>query len=869
MPPEASAFPNYTQIAPVVPHAAWRVLRRLSVPLLVAIAVLLVADPKDGLKLWWGLLIPLLPLLWLVAPGIWRNVCPLATANQIPRTAGFSRAAKPPRWFRRVAPMLGMGTFVLAVASRPVLFNASGPATAALIVAALLGAFAGGVLLKGKSGWCSSICPMLPVQRMYGQAPFVLERNDHCRPCVGCTANCYDFNPRAAYLADLHEADPHDTSTRKIFVGAFPALVVAYFTLAPPSAVGVLTHYGQVALAIGAGIGSFFVLEAVLRVSAARLAAVYAAAAITLFYWYGSKVVATTLLGSPAGWLVWPLRTVVAGLAIAWLLRAWRQEQRFAAASAPAPSADAVSVTLSAAAQAAAAPAGGVEVTFEHDGARIVASPAASLLEVAEGGEQAIEAGCRMGVCGADPVAILAGAEHLSAQTADERATLERLGLDPSRNRLACCARVSGPVTISLRPDREAVAAGTAMAFAFDPAVRRVVVLGNGVAGVTAADHVRRRHPDCEISVVASEAHPLYNRMGISRLIYGRSAMMGLHLLPDAWYEDNRITCWLNTTATAIDRDAREVRLGSGERLPYDRLILATGSKAFVPSLPGWGTPGTFVLRAADDALRIRSFVQRTGARRAAVAGGGLLGLEAAYALHKLGLKVTVLERGPWLLRRQLDARAAELLRTYLGNLGLEVELEAECAALEGDDLLARIVLRDGRELPADILLMAAGVVSATGLAVAAGIDARRGITVDPQMRTSDPSILAAGDVVEWEGGVLGLWPVAVAQAEVAAENAVGGAAAYVAPVPVTMLKVVGVELVSVGRIAADAAAGEREEIVEDAEALRYRKLVVDADDRCLGAILLGYPEDSAAVTAAVKAHAPLTEALGSVAAPA
>jgi nitrite reductase (NADH) large subunit len=853
----AQPFPNYTQIEPKVPHDLWRALRWLSVPALVGIAVLLLVDPAAGLKLWWGLLIPALPLLWLVAPGVWRNVCPLAAANQVPRTAGFSRGATAPPWFRRAAPITGMGLFLAAVLSRPVLFNDSGPATAALILGALAGAFAGGIVLKGKSGWCSSICPMLPVQRLYGQAPFVLERNDHCQPCVGCARNCYDFNPRAAMLADLHDADAHYTNTRKSFVGAFPALVIAYFTAPDPAAAGVADHYAHMLLAIGAGVGSFFVLEAVLRISAARLAALYGAAAITLFYWYGSKVVATTLTGAPAGWLVWPLRAAVAVLAVIWLLRAWRQEDDYAAAAAPAVGDGATK--LGAGAQAAAGQ-DGVEVMFERDGVRIVATAGASVLEIAEGNEQAIESGCRMGVCGADPVAILAGAEHLSALGSDERATLERLGLDPQANRMACCARVSGPVTVSLTPDREATSASTAVEFAFDPAVRSVVVLGNGIAGVTAADHVRRRHPDCEISLVASEPHPLYNRMGISRLIYGRSAMMGLHLLPDEWYRSNRITCWLNTSATAIDRTAREVHLGSGETLSYDRLILATGSKAFVPSLTGWGLAGTFVLRAADDAMDIRSFVQRAGARRAAVAGGGLLGLEAAYALHKLGLKVTVLERGPWLLRRQLDARAAELLRTYLTNLGLDVLLSAETSAVAGDGRVERVILRDGRELPAEVVLVAAGVVPAADLASAAGLETERGVVVDGALRTSDPGIFAAGDVVQWEGGVLGLWPVAVEQAEVAAENAVGGDRTYTATVPVTMLKVVGVELTSVGRVSADAAAGEREDVHEDTEALRYRKIVIDAGERCIGAILLGYPEEAAAVTAAVKAHGPAAE---------
>jgi nitrite reductase (NADH) large subunit len=855
-------FPNYTRIAPKVPHAVWRVARPLSVMTLIAIVALLLVTPAAGLDLWWGLLVPALPLLWFVAPGIWRNVCPLAATNQIARTVGFSRSATAPDWFRHAAPVIGMTLFFAAVAARPVLFNDSGAATAALIVAALVGAFIGGFLLKGKSGWCASICPMLPVQRVYGQTPFVLERNDHCRPCVGCTRNCYDFNPRAAYLADLHEDDPRYSNTRKLFVGAFPAVVIAYFTAPGPDAAGTGEHFGRMAVAIAAGIGSFFAAEAILRVSAARLAAVYGAAAITIFYWYVTPDIAGTLTGDAGTpWIVWPLRVTVAALALAWVVRTWRQEQHFEE-TLDAEAADGGPVKLGPSAQAAAAAADGVELTFERDGTRIVARPQSTLLEIAEGHDQPLEAGCRMGVCGADPVAVLDGGENLSAPTDDERATLERLGLDPGRNRMACCARVDGPVTISLTPDRAARPAAPAVEFAADPAVREVVVLGNGIAGVTAADHVRRRHPRCEISVIAAEAYPLYNRMGISRLIDGRGAMVGLHLLPDSWYADHRITCWLNTRATAIDREKREVRLGTGETLHYDRLILATGSAAFVPPLEGWGLRGTFVLRAADDALQIRSYAQCVQARRAIVAGGGLLGLEAAYALHKLGLKVTVLERGPWLLRRQLDARAADLLRVYLTNLGLEIHLDAEADRLIGAQQLEGVRLRDGREIRADVLLVAAGVVPVTDLARAAGLKVRRGVVVDEQLRTSDPRIFAVGDAVEWNGTILGLWPIAVEQAEVAAENAVGGSRAYRATVPITMLKVLGVELTSIGRIDADASQGEREHILEDTEALRYRKIVVDAEQRCVGAILLGFPADAPAVTAAVKAHDPVEEAL-------
>ena len=175
-------------------------------------------------------------------------------------------------------------------------------------------------------------------------------------------------------------------------------------------------------------------------------------------------------------------------------------------------------------------------------------------------------------------------------------------------------------------------------------------MIGNGIAGVTAVDHIRRRHPLTAIDLIAEEPHHLYNRMGIARLVYGKSAMQGLYLNPDAWYGERNVEAWLNTRALSIDRHAREVRLGTGERLSYDRLILASGSRAFVPPIEGFGLAGTGVLRKADDAIRVRSFAQRHACKRATIAGGGLLGLEAAYALHQLGIRTAVLERSPRLL---------------------------------------------------------------------------------------------------------------------------------------------------------------------------------------------------------------------------
>ena len=176
------------------------------------------------------------------------------------------------------------------------------------------------------------------------------------------------------------------------------------------------------------------------------------------------------------------------------------------------------------------------------------------MLEIAEANGQTIEAGCRMGVCGADPIAVKEGMDNLSPVSDDERSTLDRLG-HADNTRMACCCRVKGPVSVALTPDKKGAATPSQiLRMSYDRSIERVVVLGNGIAGVTAADHVRRRHPECHIDLVADEPHPLYNRMGINRLIYGRSAMAGLYLNPDEWYSERGIETWLNTRAVRIDR---------------------------------------------------------------------------------------------------------------------------------------------------------------------------------------------------------------------------------------------------------------------------------------------------------------------------
>ncbi|MDA0165275.1 FAD-dependent oxidoreductase [Solirubrobacter ginsenosidimutans] len=826
------SFPNYTQIPSRLPIRWWQAIRSGSIVLALGVAALLIAVPDTGLVVMWKVVIPLLPVLFLVAPGVWRNICPLAASNQTPRALGITKAKTAPPWLKEYGYVIAFSLFIGFVVLRRLGLDDSGPFSAILLLGAMTAAFTGGMLLKGKSGWCSTICPLLPVQRIYGQTPLLMVANAHCQPCVGCVKNCYDFNPRAAYLADLNEGDTYWSGYRKYFVGAFPGLIFGFFAAA---------NLGWMAVAVAISIASFATLIAFWKTSAHTITSLYGAVAFSIFYWFATRILPEAL--------TWVGRAAAIALAATWFVRTVRKEKPFLeSASGPvaAPAGTVAGVGVRTLARRAAnAP----EVTFVPDNTRVAPKPGQTLLEVAEAAGMTIEAGCRMGVCGADPVAIRSGLENLSRVTDDELATLGRLGY-ADNTRMACCVRVSGPVEVALTPDKAETPNLSQIEIKFDTSLKKVVVVGNGIAGVTAADQLRRRHPDVEIDLIAEEPHHLYNRMGISRLVYGRSAMQGLYLNPDAWYEERRITAWLNTRALEIDRAARTVQLGTGETLGYDRVILATGSSSHVPPIEGFGVPGTAVLRSADDAIGLRAFAQRPATRFAAIAGGGLLGLEAAYALHKIGLKTVVLERSNRLLKRQLDARAAKILRNYLEGLGLAFEMEAEAESVDANGRLRGVTLTDGRRLEAHILLVAAGIRPNVDLAKAAGLAVKRGVLVDERMRTDDPNVLAAGDVAEFGGQLPGLWPTAVAMAEVAADTVAGGEKTYAGIVPVTILKVVGIELTSIGRF--EPSSPDDEVIaLEDDLGTKYRKLVI-SDGRIIGAILLGYQAEVAPVRAAI-----------------
>lgn len=845
-----------------VPARIWHIARIASVSAMLGLAIGLFLAPETMLVVLWGIVVPALPAIWMFAPGIWRNMCPMSAANQTPRMFGFTRGKTLSPRVAKVAYVIGITLFLGIASLRQVVFNASGPATGALLLVLMGLAFSGGLVFKGKSGWCSTFCPLLPIQRLYGHTPATVVPNAYCKPCVGCAKNCYDFNPTAAQLADLHDDDPRYRGYREFFAALFPGFVFGFFHV--PADVGVAERLGVVWLAAAVSLGAFAALRTFARLSVFKLAAVFGAAAWTFFYWWGLPMVARSIAtltasdgvpGAPPDPLIGSLRVIVVALAAVWLARTFRREPRFLARAAV-QSAPRLRASL-AASKHLAKVARGPEVSFEPEKKHVLARPDQPILEVAEGAGLKIEAGCRMGVCGADPIAVLSGMEHVCPVGDDERATLERLGF-ATNTRMACMARVRGPVTVSLTPRRarESWSDGAGRV-GHDPNVKKLVIIGNGIAGVTAADFARRYHKELEIHLVSREAVHLYNRMALSRVVYGRSALHGLFLQPESWYEEQRIQTWLNTRATAIDRAKQEVVLATGERLGYDRLILATGAAALVPKVRGLDLKGSFALRDADDAVAIRAFIQEHACKRAVVAGGGLLGIETAYALHKLGLHVTILERGPNLMARQLDARAGALLGRYLEGLGMQVltRVELERASDDGAGRIVTADLADGQMLACDLLCVCIGITPNVQIAVDAGLatTARGALQVDAHLRTNDPRILAAGDVVEVPGQVGGLWPVGVEQAKLAAANAVCLAdkhKPFEVQAPVTVLKVSGIDVLSLGVV--EPAAGDVVFIPDEPEPRRYRKLIVRGG-AAVGAIVVGYPDLTPRVTAAVK----------------
>ncbi|WP_172331901.1 nitrite reductase large subunit NirB [Mangrovicoccus sp. HB161399] len=369
----------------------------------------------------------------------------------------------------------------------------------------------------------------------------------------------------------------------------------------------------------------------------------------------------------------------------------------------------------------------------------------------------------------------------------------------------------------------------------------KLVVIGAGMASGRALEHIlETRAGDWEITLFNAEPRGNYNRLMLSPVLSGERTYEEIVTHGDAWYRRNGITCRFGERVTAIDRERRIV-VGERGEVPYDKLILGTGSDPFIPPLAGNDLDGVISYRDLEDTNRMIRAAASPEAR-AVVIGGGLLGLEAAAGMRMRGMEVTVVHIMGHLMERQLDESAAYLLQKALSERGIRILCSARSEEILGSDGRVRALrLDDGTELACDLLVMAAGIRPNTSLASAAGLEVNRGVVVDDHMVTSDPDILALGECVEHDGAVFGLVAPLYDQAHVVAATLADESRRFVRKDVAAKLKVTGCDLYSAG----DFAAGEgREEIVfRDPGRGVYKRLVL-SDSRIIGIVLYGDTAD-------------------------
>ncbi|OWJ60333.1 NAD(P)/FAD-dependent oxidoreductase [Paraburkholderia caledonica] len=375
------------------------------------------------------------------------------------------------------------------------------------------------------------------------------------------------------------------------------------------------------------------------------------------------------------------------------------------------------------------------------------------------------------------------------------------------------------------------------------PSRSRLVVIGNGMAGMRTVEELLKLAPDLyDITVFGAEPYGNYNRIMLSPVLAGEKSVDDIILNSRSWYEENGIRLYAGDPVVAIDRTRRTVRSRNGVEAGYDRLLIATGSKPFLIPVPGHNLPGVIAFRDIQDVETMLDAARSH--RHAVVIGGGLLGLEAANGLMRQGMSVTVVHVTDSLMDRQLDRSASALLQQALERKGLRFLLKTNTAEIVGPDRVTAVRFDDGTEVPADLVVMTAGVRPNIDLAKQAGLHCERAIVVDDTLQTYDPRIYAVGECVQHRTATFGLVAPIWDQARVCGAHLAGaGHRRYVQRATATKLKVTGVELYSAG----DFIGGPDSEdlVLRDPRRGVYKRLVIE-DNRVIGAVLYGDVKEGA-----------------------
>lgn len=381
--------------------------------------------------------------------------------------------------------------------------------------------------------------------------------------------------------------------------------------------------------------------------------------------------------------------------------------------------------------------------------------------------------------------------------------------------------------------------------------VKKYVIVGNGIASLSAAKEIRKIDKDGSILIVTSEQYLTYYRVKLSHYISKTFEDEEILVHNKDWYVKNNIEVMLGKIVEKLNIEENQIQLDDGKTVHYDKLLLATGSRPFVPPVSGKYKDGVFALRTLKDLKHIKSYFKHCN--NITVIGGGLLGLEAAWAIKELGKKVNVVEFFPYLLPRQLDKELSSILSKKLEENGISLFLGAEAEEILGENKAEGIKFKDGREVKTDAVLFSVGIRPNIDLVRNTNIETNKGIVVNEYLQTNTKNIYAAGDVAEINGQIMGLWTAANEQGKIAGANMAGEKSEYKPQKPYTTLSIGEIALFSVGNIK------DYQDVIKyDKDENSYRLYVTD--NKLTGGILFGDLSKMSKVRNAVNNNVDISE---------
>ncbi|MCD8337822.1 MAG: FAD-dependent oxidoreductase [Lachnospiraceae bacterium] len=382
----------------------------------------------------------------------------------------------------------------------------------------------------------------------------------------------------------------------------------------------------------------------------------------------------------------------------------------------------------------------------------------------------------------------------------------------------------------------------------------RYVILGGGIAGVSAAEAIRKRDQTGTILILSAEDYlPIYRPMLTKNLNIADVSSEALFIHPEKWYEEHHIQLRLGEAVDSLDPERKIVRTANaGDEIDYDRLIFATGAESFIPPFDGWRKEGVVTIRHLSDSRKIQEWMKT--AKTAVVIGGGVLGLEAASELLQNGIHVTVLEAAPQIIGRQADADSAAVLRKKMAALGAACLEGVQIQGVEGEERASAVKLKTGEVFPADFVIISCGNRANVKAAREAGIQAERAIVVNPFMETSLPDIYACGDCAQCGGVNFQLWAEASEQGRIAGANAAGERISYQAQVFGLNLEGFGTTLFAIGDPGRQN--GVSYQLVKITDEVNHsQEQYWFLENALQGAVLIGRPDKTMDVTKAVIEH--------------